>query len=198
MTLLDAPPKLYTLDEFVKLPGSDHMELTDGVPTIDGIPVELGEPLEIKMAVEERIIQGKVVRFLDEAQDERPVGYAAVEVLVRTDPNNPSHGRRPDVAFITFTTLGNRSIKAEALDVCPDICVEVVSPTNASVEIAGKIAEYLRAGAKLVWEVQPEIHTVIVHRADGTAQRVRGDEVLSGEDVLPAFRVPVSKLFPSR
>ena len=82
--------------------------------------------------------------------------------------------------------------------VCPDLCVEVVSPTNTSVKVAQRITEFLAAGARLVWEVQPEVRAVLIHRADGTAQHVRGDEVLSGEDVLPAFAVPVSKLFPRK
>ena len=196
MTLAEAPPAGLTLDEFVKMPGSKYMELIDGVPMIDGVPAEFDEGPEITMAVEERIVQGKIVRFLDQAQDDRPAGHVLVEVLIRTDPSNPRHGRRPDAAFIAFATLGNRSIQAEFLDVYPDICVEVVSPTNTSAEIAGKVREYLDGGAKLVWEVQPALRSAIVHRADNTARHVVGDEILSGEDVLPAFSVTVSRLFP--
>ena len=47
--------------------------------------------------------------------------------------------------------------------VAPDLCVEVLSPTNTRIEIAEKTAAYLAAGAKEVWIVGddggPEIHT---------------------------------------
>ena len=173
-----------TLAEFVGLPDSDHMELIDGVPQ------------EKEMAIRERFVQGNVVTELNTAQRDRRVGLALVEGLIRIDPENPERGRRPDVAFITLERLGDRDIEDPWLDVCPDLCVEVVSPNDTSFEVAGKVAEYLAAGAKLVWEVQPEIRAVIVHRADGTARHVRGAEHLTGEDVLPGFDVPASRLFP--
>lgn len=45
----------------------------------------------------------------------------------------------------------------------PDLCVEVLSPTNTRAEIDEKVAEYLAADAREVWVVgedgMPEIHT---------------------------------------
>jgi Uma2 family endonuclease len=45
----------------------------------------------------------------------------------------------------------------------PDLCVEVLSPTNSRAEIAEKVAAYLAAGAREVWIVGddgvPAIHT---------------------------------------
>jgi Uma2 family endonuclease len=45
----------------------------------------------------------------------------------------------------------------------PDLCVEVLSPTNTRAEIDEKVAAYLAAGAREVWVVGddgvPEIHT---------------------------------------
>ncbi|HJR71972.1 MAG TPA: Uma2 family endonuclease [Gammaproteobacteria bacterium] len=45
----------------------------------------------------------------------------------------------------------------------PDLCVEVLSPTNTRAEIAEKVAAYLAAGAREVWIVGddgvPAIHT---------------------------------------
>ena len=174
-----------TLEEFVRLPGSEQMELHDGVP------VEK-EP----MAWRERITQNKVGRFLDEAQEDRPIGVVGVEGLIKIDPDNPRRGRRPDVSFFTFERLGDRELTDDWFDVCPDLCVEVVSPTDTAFDVDRKIAGYLAAGARLVWEVQPEARAVVVHRPDRTTYRVEADADLTAEDVLPAFRVPVSRLFP--
>jgi Uma2 family endonuclease len=47
--------------------------------------------------------------------------------------------------------------------VAPDLCIEVLAPTNTHPEMAEKIAAYLAAGAREVWVVDedgvPEIHT---------------------------------------
>ena len=186
MIVTDAPAANLTLDEFVKLPDSDRMEL------IDGVPVEKEEKMW-----RERIVQNLIGTALQNAQADNPLGYVGVEGLLRIDPKNPRRGRRPDLSFITFERMGDNGLEDEYFDICPDLCVEVVSPTNTSFEIAKRIAEFLAAGARLVWEVQPEVRAVVVYRPDGTARHVRGDEILSGEDVLPAFAVPVNKLFPT-
>jgi Uma2 family endonuclease len=47
--------------------------------------------------------------------------------------------------------------------VAPDLCVEVLSPTNTRIQMAEKTNAYLAAGAKEVWIVDengiPEIYT---------------------------------------
>ncbi|MEM8874262.1 MAG: Uma2 family endonuclease [Planctomycetota bacterium] len=184
MSVIDAPSTDLTLDQFVDLPDSDHMEL------IDGAPVE-----KLEMGYLERSVQLKVGRYIDEAQDAKPIGIATVEGLVRINPNDPKRGRRPDVAFVTFDRLGDRPTDAAYIDVCPEICVEIVSPNDTSFEVAAKIAEYLAAGAKLVWEVQREQRYVMVHRPDGNNTRLGVKDTLTGEDVLPNFSVAVKKLF---
>jgi hypothetical protein len=50
----------------------------------------------------------------------------------------------------------------------------------------------------LVWEVNPEIRLVHVHRKDGTASRLHPTDELTGEDVLPGFRCRVADLFPGQ
>ena len=180
----EAPAADLTLDEFVELPDSDHVELVEGVP--------VGK----EMAYRKRIIQNNVGYFLKNVQINMPLGHVAVEGLTRLDAANPRRGRRPDVAFIRFDRIGDRDINDAFLDVCPDLCFGVVAPNDTSFEVSSRIAEFLTAGAGLVWEVQPEARAVLIHLPDGTARHVRGDEVLSGEDVLPAFAVLVSRLFP--
>jgi Uma2 family endonuclease len=58
-----------------------------------------------------------------------------------------------------------------------------------------KTLDYLGAGAKLVWIVDPRARTVTVVRADGSARILRAHETLQGEDVLSDFSVAVSDLF---
>lgn len=79
----------------------------------------------------------------------------------------------------------------------PDVAVEILSPSDASTAIHRKTLEYLEAGARLVWIVDPEAHTVMVQRPDGSANLLRGEQTLTGEDVLEGFSLRLTELFDS-
>ncbi len=61
-----------------------------------------------------------------------------------------------------------------------------------------KTLDYLEAGARLVWIVDPIARTVTVYRPDGSARVLREDETLDGEDTLRGFSVPLSDLWGRR
>lgn len=104
--------------------------------------------------------------------------------------------RLPDVAFVACK---NCATMPDKFDHAPDLAVEIVSPREDALK---KAYEYLRAGTKIVWSVYPDIQVVHVFRLaeDGNPSwRVyRMDDVLSGEDVLPGFDLPVSTIFTKR
>ena len=77
----------------------------------------------------------------------------------------------------------------------PDLVVEVVSTYDLAKNLEERINDYLHAGVKLLWLVYPTIRSVYVIRQDGSAARLTEADVLSGEDVLPGFTCPLSKLF---
>ncbi len=63
-----------------------------------------------------------------------------------------------------------------------------------------KLAEFAKAGVKLVWYVDPERKEVEVF-PKGNAKRKKTvgiDGTLDGGDVLPGFTLPVAKLFEKR
>lgn len=61
----------------------------------------------------------------------------------------------------------------------PDLAVEILSPGDRWSEVEEKVADYLAAGARRVWLVDP--------RADA--------DILEGEDVVPGFALPLAELF---
>ncbi|MGH7550299.1 MAG: Uma2 family endonuclease [Gemmatimonadota bacterium] len=73
--------------------------------------------------------------------------------------------------------------------------MEIVSPSNTVVEIHGKVMDYLDAGTRLVWVVEPVSHSVTVYRSRNDVQWLMGDDELDGEPVLPGFRLGLSELF---
>jgi Uma2 family endonuclease len=103
--------------------------------------------------------------------------------------------RKPDVSFVRFGRLPNEQ-PADAYDsLAPDLAVEVVSPNDTVYELDEKIDDYLRAGVRLVWVINPELQTVTIYRPGQSQQTIRGGDELDGLDVVPGFRCPVSALF---
>jgi Uma2 family endonuclease len=74
----------------------------------------------------------------------------------------------------------------------PDLAVEVISPNDRYSEVQQKTEEWLRAGVRAVIVVDPRRRIVTVHRPSG---EIRVDEILDVEDVVPGWRLPLSKLF---
>jgi len=89
---------------------------------------------------------------------QRPDGTTLTECTVETDIGM----RVPDVAWVS-QELMERHRNEKEFRVAPDLCVEVLSPTNTRIEMTEKTAAYLAAGAKEVWVVDengiPEIYT---------------------------------------
>jgi Uma2 family endonuclease len=111
-------------------------------------------------------------------------------------PDAPGKVRKPDVSFIRRERFATDELSEGYIRIPPDLAVEVISPNDLAWEVEAKVEEYLRAGVPLVWVIDPHTRTVRVHRADGTAGRLRQEDDLSGEDVIPGFRCAVRDLFP--
>jgi Uma2 family endonuclease len=111
-------------------------------------------------------------------------------------PDSPDRVRKPDTLFISRGRLSDEKLTGY-IPIAPDLVVEVVSPNDIVYELEEKIAEYLHAGVRLVWVVDPERRTVRIHRADGSIGWARESDSLDGEDVLPGFRCGVGEIFES-
>ncbi len=79
--------------------------------------------------------------------------------------------------------------------VSADLVVEVLSPGDLAYDVAAKVDEYLRYNFRAVWVVQPNTCSVNVYRSDGRNALLRGDDIITCEDVLPGFRCRVSEFF---
>lgn len=58
-----------------------------------------------------------------------------------------------------------------------------------------KVAQWLKAGVRLVWVVDSEKRTARVYRADGSEALLGPHDALDGEDLLPGFRCPLADLW---
>lgn len=99
----------------------------------------------------------------------------------------------PDVAFYRVERLPE-SVWAGYLPIAPDLAIEVTSPTDRPGEISQKIGLYLLAGV-VVWQVHPDVPMIEVHQPNTPTLRLRGDQVLVGDPILPGLHLPLSVLF---
>jgi hypothetical protein len=71
----------------------------------------------------------------------------------------------------------------------------VLSRTDRTLDVEDRVAEYLAAGARLVWVLNPKHGRVTAH-APGAGARVLGaDDRLDGGDVVPGFACLVREIF---
>jgi Uma2 family endonuclease len=126
-------------------------------------------------------------------------GRLVVEVLFKTPlQEDAGRKRRPDLAFVSFDRWPidrPMSSTADAWNVVPDLAVEVTSPIGLVEELLHKVADYFRAGVRLVWVVYPNARCIHVYEAWNRIRVVTESDTLDGGTVLPGFRLALDRLF---
>jgi len=107
---------------------------------------------------------------------------------------DPDTVRAPDVAFVGQAKLV-AGIPEKFAPFAPDLAVEVASPSNTSAGLHEKVLDYLDAGCRLVWVVEPKHRRVIVYRSRAEVRVLEADDTLDAGDVVPGFRIRVHRLF---
>lgn len=181
-----ATTQLLTAEEFFQLPAPP-----------DGSKQELVRGKVVTMARpgwEHGEVQINVASAIKFFLKQNPIGRVATESGVVTD-RKPDTVRGPDVSYVSKERLPLDKRVVGYHDQVPDLCVEVVSPSNTKKELRAKIKEYFFSGVRMVWVVDPEDWSVSVLLAPDEGRTLWGDTVLDGGDVLPGFSCKVSDLF---
>lgn len=185
--VLTAPPaKKFTPDDLLRL-----QDRGKGFELVDG------ELKELNVSFLSTYVAGEVHFHLRSHVGPRNLGWVSPEgTSFRCFTDDPDRVRRADTAFHTLGRLTQAQATTEGhLTVVPDLVVEVVSPNDLAYDVNQKRVEWLTAGAKLVWVIHPVQQTIHAYRADGTVGLFGRADVLTGEAVLPDFRVAVADLF---
>lgn len=171
-------------EELLTLPDGDVYELIGG------------ELVERKMGAKSSYIAGQTYHRMEDFCRSNSLGWVFPEgTSFQCFPDDPRKVRRADASHIRFGRLPGEQPPEGHIRIAPDLAVEVVSPNDLAYDVDGKVEDYLEAGVRLVWVVNPATRTVRVHRPDGPGATLRADDELTGDDVLPGFRRPVRDLF---
>jgi Uma2 family endonuclease len=111
--------------------------------------------------------------------------------------SDPDTVRCPDASFVSARRLAAGPRRGPYLVGSPDLAVEVVSPSDSRKEVAAKVAEYLAAGARAVWVIEPRHQTVTAHGPGRKPVALGRQDILDGGPYLPGLRLPVAEIFRS-
>ena len=62
-------------------------------------------------------------------------------------------------------------------------------------EVAEKVEEWLTAGCRMVWVINPRRETVEVYRSNEDFTVLRGNDALDGGDIVEGFQCQVQDIF---
>ena len=107
----------------------------------------------------------------------------------------PDTVRAPDFAFVCKERMAKQGLTGKFYPAAPDLAVEVLSPSDSHSEVMEKIDEWLTAGTRLVWVVDPAKKTVGVYAPNHQPRILKKTDQLDGEQVLPGFSLAVAEIF---
>jgi Uma2 family endonuclease len=96
---------------------------------------------------------------------------------------NPDTVRAPDVWFVRRERIPAGGFPQEFWPGPPDPGVEVLSPSDRFAAVIAKVREYLDAGTRLVWVIDPRSRVAGIFWADGSAALIGEAGVLDGADL---------------
>jgi len=109
--------------------------------------------------------------------------------------SSPDTVRAPDIAFIARERVEKAGAITSYWVGPPDLAVEVISPGDTVRRVEGKVAQWLEAGARMVWVVSPKLHTITVYRSLIDIVTLTEKDNLDGGDVVPGFQIKVAEIF---
>ena len=175
-------PRLVTAEELWELPGSERRELVRGeVRTIAPGGFEHGR------------VGNNAAFLLTSFVRSRNAGTVVTAETGFLLGRNPDLVRAPDAAFVNASRVVPSQIKY--YDGAPDLAVEVISPGDTLVEVEEKVDDYLNAGTRLVWVINPRRRTVTVYEPNQHPLILRENDSLDGDEVLPGFQCVVAEVF---
>jgi len=190
---MDAQPQTrigMPMDEFIRQYEAAPFELIDGerIPLMPPVAAH-GEVIRLLT----RIL------FVYEEINPNIIVYSEMPVVLEDTPNWVKGSRVPDLMIYDKARFDD--YKRQVPDwgekpfiLIPDVCVEVISPTDNYLDVDDKVEGYLKDGVRLVLVFNPRLKTVRIHTQDRTV-RLNETDTLDGGDVLPGFKVAVAAIF---
>lgn len=109
-------------------------------------------------------------------------------------PADPAMVRKPDLSFVRRGRFAGELPEGH-IRFAPDLAVEILSPNELAYDVDEKAEQYLAAGVRLVWVMNPVVRTVRVQQPGAPGVLLREQDALDGGEALPGFSCPIRKIF---
>jgi Uma2 family endonuclease len=180
--------KLMTAEEFYDWANSPENEARD-YELVRGRVVEVSRPGD-----RHGVVCVNTVVLLDGYMRRRRRGRVVSNdagVILERDPDTV---RGPDVVYHD-KTLRYEDLNPKFSEDVPILGVEVLSPNDRIGAMTKRVAEFLKAGMKMVWVLDPDARDLTIYRADQPPVVLDETQEVVVEDVLPGFRCRVADFF---
>ena len=189
-TVTEVTPGLMTVEEFLALPENNDVErwLIKGKFT---------ERPVTKRSFSHSRTEAQIVYLLQRWLNQQPAPRGMVvsgEAGFRLS-RIPASTVGVDVAYISAEQIATTPRNAFLIEGAPVLAVEILSPSDRNDDVADKIYEFLEAGVKQVWRVEPTLGLITVFKPDAEPEGFNIHGHLDGDPHLPGFRVAVAEIF---
>jgi Uma2 family endonuclease len=176
----------YKPEDLLTLPDMDSFELVDG------------QLVERNIGAKSVWVGGQLITAMNNHIHLHKLGWVwPSDASYQCFPDDPEKVRRPDGSFIRLGRLPGEVLPRGHIEIVPDLALEVVSPNDLFSEVEEKVEEYLGAGVRLVWVIDPELRRGWVYRPGGARTALGENDAFDGEDVLPGFRCRLGDVLPT-
>lgn len=106
--------------------------------------------------------------------------------------------KSPDACWVAAERWNSLTSEQQSryAPLCPNFIVELASDSDEVPSLQQKMLDWQRNGARLAWLIAPKTETTYIYRAgQSEPEVVQGfEQELSGENVLPGFRLRLAEL----
>ena len=108
--------------------------------------------------------------------------------------------KSPDCGWVSderFSKIPEGEADGNYLQVAPDFIVEIRSRSDSMTKLRKKMVNsWIKNGVRLAWLIEPYKERVFIYREDKDIEELKGfdDKMLSGENVVPNFKMPLSEM----
>lgn len=174
-----------TVEEFTRLPEDDAFR----VELVRGAVVREPRP-----SAYHGVLTARLFRALDAHVRAAALGTVLIETGFRL-PGHAALVRGPDIAFIGRDRMPREIPKRGFWELAPDLAIEILSPHDRPAALESKALDYLGAGTREVWIVDPSPGHVTIRSPAGERTIVASPAALRGRDVVPGFTLELETLF---